>query len=211
MACSHRLKPFKKQHNVRIINFHFLTCMSTAENPSARPSRLCPACRSIQDKNFDRHLNHHFDVSTKEGRKEKLRVKEEASRRTVQGLREGKPQLLPMVFRQALTSDTKVLHDFRQFLDDVGVILPKQLDTVEQQTAPTPAEATKRKQIEDDHDSGQEVRHSHFRQLTIFKNKFHLLVILAQSKQMCKAMTLSDLALNNLNPLVKHPIRFEKF
>lgn len=129
--------------------------MSTADNPSNRPTRLCPDCRSIQAKNFDRHLNHHYDITTSIGRKLKLRVKREAMRRTEQGLREAEPQLLPKVFKDAMAKDTQVAHAFQQFLDDVGVIWPKQ-DEDQKQTdsrLPPPRPAMKRKSDDDMSDS----------------------------------------------------------
>lgn len=83
---------------------------------------MCPVCRTIQEKNFDRHLNTHYDVSTRDGRNQKRRAKEEATRRTVQGLRECDITLLPSLIQEALKNDHQVMHGFRQFLDDVGVI-----------------------------------------------------------------------------------------
>lgn len=117
-----------------------------AVSQSARPTRLCPECRCIQDKNFDRHLNHHFDISTVEGRQQKRRVKAEATRRTVQGLREADPDLLPRVLKEALAKDTHAAHAFRNFLDNVGVILPHQ------QEAGRPQPTPRKRKFEEEHD-----------------------------------------------------------
>lgn len=107
-------------------------------------------CRCIQEKNFDRHLNYHFDKTTREGRRQKRRVKEEASRRTVQGLREAKPHILPKVWRQALSKDTHVKQAFQQFLDDVGVLLPKQLDPQQTSDSKLPPEKGTEEKCDDD-------------------------------------------------------------
>lgn len=107
-----------------IASFRFLIFMSTVDNQSARPTTLCPVCRSIQEKNSDRHLNTHFEVLTRAGRNEKQRAKDEASRRIVQELRECNIGLLPPVFQEALKRDHKVMHDFKRFLDHVGVTVP---------------------------------------------------------------------------------------
>lgn len=57
---------------------------------------------------------------------EKTRVKDEASRRTVQGLRRSKIQLLPTVITEAIKNDFQTRNGFTEFLDDVGVIYPNE-------------------------------------------------------------------------------------
>lgn len=100
--------------------------MSTIDNISARPTKMCPVCRAVHTKNFDRHLNQHFDQSTSQGRREKTQVKREAVRRTVQGLRACNLQLLPTVITEALHKDVQARNAFNRFLDDVGVTCPKE-------------------------------------------------------------------------------------
>lgn len=88
---------------------------------------------------------------------QKLAVKQEAARRTLQGLRHGKHQLLPQAFRESMTKDPQVMLQFQHFLDDVGVVCSKKMDPVEQEAAPTPAAATKKRKSDEDHNSEQEV------------------------------------------------------
>lgn len=98
-------------------------------NPAARPTKMCPECRSIHDKNFDRHLNSHFDVSTRKGRQAKEKAKKEAAQRTVQGIRRSQVCLLPQAIRDLL-KDPLTRFGFTQFLDHVGVSYPKEVDSI---------------------------------------------------------------------------------
>ncbi|XP_034245771.1 uncharacterized protein LOC117647906 [Thrips palmi] len=96
------------------------------ENSATRPTKMCPKCRTICDKNFDRHLNLHFDAETSLGRREKEKVKEEATRRTVQGIRDSQMDLLPKTFSEQLKSNPLIRYQFTEFLDNIGVAYPKE-------------------------------------------------------------------------------------
>lgn len=105
---------------------YFLVFIPTKGNPAARPTKMCPECREVHNKNFDRHLNSHFDVTTKKGRQDKAKVKEQAALRTVQGVRDSNFELLPEKIRFAI-QDPATRFGFTQFLDDVGVAFPKEV------------------------------------------------------------------------------------
>ncbi|KAJ1519150.1 hypothetical protein ONE63_011244 [Megalurothrips usitatus] len=114
------------------------------ESAAARPTKLCPECRSIHDKNFNRHLNLHYDISTVEGRRKKERALSQATARTVQGLRNSKMELLPASFVQELKTDHLARYTFQTFLDDVGVKYPRETEE--------PAPATERQGRSEDAD-----------------------------------------------------------
>lgn len=86
---------------------------------------MCPECRSIEDKNWSRHLDTHFDSSVVKEAKEKIKVMKEASRRTAQGLRMANLDFLPQAWKEQLDKDPLSKVQFQLFLDDIGAILPK--------------------------------------------------------------------------------------